>query len=411
MSNDMSVKWTKEQQAAIEEKGKNILVAAAAGSGKTAVLVERIIHKITKEHPPVDLDRLLIVTFTNAAAQEMRQRIAKAIEEAVQNDPSNYHLRRQQSLLNKALISTLHSFCLHVLRKYYYVIDLDPKFRLADEVEMALLKEEVLDALLEDYYGQEDEEFFAVVDAYSNDRGDDLLRSALLDIHTFSKSHPFPTQWLDEQIKHYEMDYNSIAELPFYKEIEQDIQDQLTQAIDELKKGLAVIDGDETFTKYKEYGEQLLDSLEEAIESKSFQEYREHLQVSFGNLPRISKCENKEAQDAFKKYRKNAEDIKKSLLTDYFLRKEEDYLQDYVILRPMIRMFVSLVNEFDKRLEQKKKEKNMYEFQDLEHYALKILAKEGSTIDQLIPTDIALIYREYLEEVLVDEYQDSVTRC
>src|SRR5699024_9489732 len=139
------VKWTPEQQQAIYEKNNNILVAAAAGSGKTAVLVERIIEKILDENDPINIDELLVATFTNAAAEEMRQRIGAALENALHENPTSYHLKRQLSLLQRASISTIHSFCMNVVRQYSYVIDLDPAFRIADEMEIDLLKHEVLD--------------------------------------------------------------------------------------------------------------------------------------------------------------------------------------------------------------------------------------------------------------------------
>src|SRR5699024_2240200 len=154
----------------------DILVAAAAGSGKTAVLVERIIQKVITKNNPINIDEILVATFTNAAAEEMRNRISTALEQAIAEDPSSYHLKKQLSLLQRASISTLHSFCTAVVRQYAYLLDLDPAFRIGDEMEMELLKQEVLDDMLEDYYGQAAEEeletFFTVVDMFSSDRND-----------------------------------------------------------------------------------------------------------------------------------------------------------------------------------------------------------------------------------------------
>ena len=166
------VSWTKEQQEAIEKSGSDILVAAAAGSGKTAVLVERIIQKLINKDNPLNIDEILVATFTNAAAEEMRSRIGKALEDAIAKDPTSNHLKKQLSLLQKASISTLHSFCTSVVRQYAYLLDLDPAFRIADTMELDLIKQEVMEEMFEDAYGQDGEEqelFFTVVDMFSNE--------------------------------------------------------------------------------------------------------------------------------------------------------------------------------------------------------------------------------------------------
>ena len=171
-----SATWTDDQWKAIMATGKDILVAAAAGSGKTAVLVERMINKVISKENPINVDELLVVTFTNASAAEMRNRISEALEKAINQDPTSTHLRKQLSLLNRASISTIHSFCLEVIRKYYYLIEIDPGFRIADSTEAQLLRDEVIDELFEEEYGNpNNERFFQVVDSFSNDRSDDAL--------------------------------------------------------------------------------------------------------------------------------------------------------------------------------------------------------------------------------------------
>lgn len=171
------VNWTDDQWKAMMAKGQDILVAAAAGSGKTAVLVQRVIEKILDREEPIDVDRLLVVTFTNASAAEMRHRIREALEEAINAQPTSTHVRRQLNLLNQASISTLHSFCLEVIRKYYYLIDIDPHFRIADETEVELLRDELLDEIFEEEYGLENNEaFYRLVDTFSNDRSDIALQ-------------------------------------------------------------------------------------------------------------------------------------------------------------------------------------------------------------------------------------------
>jgi len=218
--------WTDDQWKAVMAKGQDILVAAAAGSGKTAVLVERIIQKILDDHDPLDIDELLIVTFTNAAAAEMRHRIGKAIEEAISSRPDSHHLRKQLSLLNKAPISTLHAFCLEVIRKYYYLIDIDPGFRIADDTEAELLRDEVLDDLFEAEYAKEGNDlFYRTVDTFSNDRSDDELQHLIRKLYDFSRSHPFPDVWLEQLAAVYEVpEGQRLDDLPWTQSLVQDVR-------------------------------------------------------------------------------------------------------------------------------------------------------------------------------------------
>ncbi|MGE5614972.1 MAG: UvrD-helicase domain-containing protein, partial [Bacillota bacterium] len=201
----MAVYWTPEQLDAITEKGCNLLVAAAAGAGKTAVLVERIIRKITDEEKPVGIDRLLVVTFTNAAATEMRERIGSALADALEADPSSQNLQRQMAMLDRASIMTLHSFCMEVVRSHFHSLELDPMFRVADETESALMKLDALEELFEGKYESEDKDsmFFKLVDSFGGGRGDDGLKDIILTLHGFTRSHPQPEQWLAAQAEAY----------------------------------------------------------------------------------------------------------------------------------------------------------------------------------------------------------------
>ena len=191
--------WTKEQQQAIELRGKSLLVAAAAGSGKTAVLVERIIQIISDTVHPVDLDRLLVVTFTNAAAAEMKERIGAAIQKQLLENPMSEHLYRQSLLLSKTQITTLHSFCLDLVRQNFFRLGLDPQMKIADETENQLLLGETLDDLLEEYYSREEgqAEFIALVDCYGGQE-DEQLRAVLLELYEMSQSMARPQHWLKQ---------------------------------------------------------------------------------------------------------------------------------------------------------------------------------------------------------------------
>ena len=193
------VKWTEEQKQAIYEKGSNILVAAAAGSGKTAVLVERIINKIINEN--IDIDKLLVVTFTNAAASEMRERVLNAIYKKIDEEPENEKLQKQIILLNRASICTIDSFCLDVVKNNFFEIDIGQNFRIGDTTEIEILKQDVLEDLFEEKYEAEDEDFTKLINTYTSYKDDTPLKELILKIYTYIQSNPFPEKWLKEKIE------------------------------------------------------------------------------------------------------------------------------------------------------------------------------------------------------------------
>ena len=188
----MGVTWTKEQQQVIDLRNRNILVSAAAGSGKTAVLVERIISRLTKETPPLDIDRMLIVTYTDAAAAEMKERIAAAIGKAVEENPQDEHLKHQLDLIHTARITTIHSFCMSVIREYFHVIDLDPGFRVAEDGELRLLRQDVLKEMLEAHFAEEDELFLQFVETFATGREDTKLEEIIEQLRGLKKEGVTP---------------------------------------------------------------------------------------------------------------------------------------------------------------------------------------------------------------------------
>ena len=189
--------WTEQQQKVIDLRDRNILVSAAAGSGKTAVLVERIIQMLTDEKHPVDVDELLIVTFTEAAAGEMKERIRAAIENALEENPEHEHLKRQATLIHNAQITTIHSFCLSVIRDHFHAIDIDPGFRTAEEGELKLLRHDVLDDILEEKYAEKSERFLRFSNAYGGKRDDKKLEEMIQKAYDYSRSYPDGEGWLD----------------------------------------------------------------------------------------------------------------------------------------------------------------------------------------------------------------------
>ncbi|MFP3421192.1 helicase-exonuclease AddAB subunit AddA [Bacillus sp. SIMBA_154] len=402
--------WTDDQWEAIVSEGQDILVAAAAGSGKTAVLVERLIRKMTRPEDPVDVDRLLVVTFTNASAAEMKHRITEALEKELSKNPGSLHMRRQLSLMNRANISTLHSFCLQVLRTFYYEIDLDPGFRLADQTEGELLGDEVLDELFEDEYKAGKQAFFELVDRYTSDRHDLDLQWLVKRIYEFSRSHPSPEQWMRAFLSLYDVDAQTkVEKLPFYPYIREDLSLVFRSCQELLERAL---------TLSKEPGgpapraENFIDDLEQVHELIRHQDDFEKLYELLPNInfKRLKTCKGDEydpvllekATDARNQAKKQLEKLK----DEYFMRSPAQHLNSLAEMKPVVGTLVELVIQFGERFERAKQEKSIVDFSDLEHYCLRILAKQDAE-GNLIETEAAKYYQQQFEEVLVDEYQDT----
>lgn len=417
MKTDIPVKpenaqWTDDQWKAIFAKDQDVLVAAAAGSGKTAVLVERIIQKVIAETDPLDVDQLLVVTFTNAAAAEMRARIGSALTQAINERPESNHLRKQLGLLNKASISTLHSFCLEAVRKHYYMVDIDPNFRVADDNEMALLRDEVLDDLFEEEYGKgENEPFFKLVDTFTGDRSDGELQELVLKLYDFSRSHPYPDLWLDALVDMYDLPQGaSIEELPFAHILMADIDLQLTGAKQMLEEAYELtkvpggpapraanyLDDLEIVERMRKAARESWESLHEVMNSWKFS--------------RAKSCRGDEYDEDLVKdadsLRKKAKGILEKLADDIFSREAEGFLRDMRGMHAIYQELVNLVKAFAVQFSLEKKGKGMVDFADLEHLALHILVDHDNQETDIRPSDIAVGYRNQFKEVLVDEYQD-----
>ena len=407
------VAWTDDQWKAIKAKDQDILVAAAAGSGKTAVLVNRIIEKILDEDHPLDIDRLLVVTFTNASAAEMRHRIGEALEAAIAEQPDSHHLRRQLSLLNKAMISTLHSFCLNVIRKYYYLLHIDPSFRIADDTEIALLRDEVLDDVLEEEYGAEDHQaFYRLVDTFTNDRSDTALEDLIHRLYDFSRAHPQPDKWLDKVVEMYDVDgTEQIEDLPFMDGLLLDIQLQLDGAKALLEEAYEMTQLPSGPTPR---AENYLDDL--AIIERLHRAKEESWQALFKEMNEWSFSRAKACRgDAFDQelvkdadqLRKNAKVMLEKMKKELFSRRPEGFLTDMQEMKEVLTALVALVKKFAVRFQEMKIEKGIVDYADLEHYSLEILADMNESSPHIQPSDAALSYRELFTEVLVDEYQDT----
>src|SRR5690625_2114386 len=407
------VKWTKEQEDAIYSNGSDILVAAAAGSGKTAVLVERMIQKLLSKENPIDIDSLLVVTFTNAASQEMRNRIGLALESALVDDPTSLHLKKQLSLLPKAHISTLHSFCMDVVRQYAYLLDIDPSFRIANDMETDLIKQDVLDELFEEWYGKEGVDqahFFDVVDRFSSDRSDLEVENLILTLYTFSMQNPWPEQWLNQLAEVYHIAENwREEELSWLPILKKEVTDQFQAIEEELLLAEQIANESDGPYQYVETvaADKLL--LEEALlKLNSWDELQSYMSESkFVTLSRKKMECNEDKRQTFRtlreSYRKRWNDMK----NDWFNRNLNGHIEDMREMYGVVKQLTDLVKQFSVLFTQQKKEKAIVDFSDLEHYCLQLFLDESSTIDHIVPSKVAEHFKRQFSEVLVDEYQDT----
>lgn len=407
------VTWTDDQWKAIMARDKAILVAAAAGSGKTAVLVERIIQKILFVKDPINVDELLVVTFTNASAAEMRHRIGEALEKAIDHDPSSRHLRKQLSLLNKASISTLHSFCMEVIRKYYFLIDVDPGFRIADETEAQLISDEVMDELFEAEYGKEDNEaFFNLVDTFTGDRSDAALMEIVRSIYDFAQSNPRPEEYLKSIVSMYNVSTDTELEsLPFIQSLLYDIELQLEGAKELISRGLAItkLPGGPA-PRAENFLDDLkvIDTLLLAKKDSWATLYQAMQTWSFGRAKLVKGEEfDKNLTDKAQKLREKAKEKIKAIKDELFSRKPESFLRDMAEMHPLVETLVHLVSAFADQFEKAKREKGLVDYSDLEHYCLDILTNGTNDEGDFLPSEAALAYRRHFNEVYCDEYQDT----
>ena len=400
------MEWTKEQKQAIIEKGSNILVAAAAGSGKTAVLVERIIKKVVEDE--IDIDKLLVVTFTNAAASEMRERVLDAIYKKLEDNPNDEKLLRQITLLNKASICTIDSFCLEVVRNNFFELEnLSPNFRIADTTEIELLKQEVIEDIFEKKYEEEDKDFSKLIHTYTSYRDDTPLKDLILKIYNYIQSNPFPEKWLNKKIEMFNLKEKieeDFSKTEWGKVLLVRIKNELDDAITSLKVARDILSNDIELENYLNiiiHDIDMLDNLNKSLDSwDNAYKINENIEFIPWKGKRIDKTEKDEAKKIRDTVKENLKFLNNILICD-----SKTANQDISDMYPILIKLKSLILEFEKEFSKRKREKNIVDFQDIEHFALKILIKE--TDEKIESSDIAKKYQEKYEEIAIDEYQDS----
>ena len=399
--------WTKEQQDAIYKKDSNILVAAAAGSGKTAVLVERIIQKILNDG--VDIDKLLVVTFTNAAASEMRERVLDAIYKKLDEEPENENLQRQIILLGKSNICTIHSFCLDVIKNNFFEIDLSANFRIASEEEIELLKQEVLENVFEKLYDEENNDFAKLIDTYTGYRGDEPLKEIVLKIYRFMQSAPFPKEWLLEKVRFFENSNESdFAKSIWGTILIKNLQEELIDGINSLKVLRNKLDKYYELEKYKLTIESDIDifkALYDATQKSWDTAYEVAKELKLKSWP-IDKKIVLDVKDEAKASRDTVKNKLMKIIKEVLIYDSESAYRDIFAMYEILNILKDVIFAFDEEFMKKKKERNIIDFNDIEHYALKILVKKDEN-GNYVGTEVAKKYREKFEEIAIDEYQDS----
>ncbi len=406
------MKFTEQQEKVITTRNKNILVSAAAGSGKTSVLVERIVSMITDKDDPVDIDRFLIVTFTNAAASEMRERIHARILKGLEENPSDENLQKQSALIHNAQITTIDSYCLFLLRNHFHEIGLDPAFRVGDPGEIKLIEKEVLEQTLENFYAEGDEEFLFFVDAYCPDGKDGAIEKLVENLYKFSMSHPWPVKWLAECEERIDsLDENTIFQTEWMK-FGLDLAVQKTKEAlplaDAAHEICAETDGPYTYLENiksdMEILEKLAEMAESCIDAVNYAEVAARMQkpgwTALSRKKAEGVCEEK------KEMVKNLRDRYKSMIAGIAKETFAETDPSEIVAKEkeagrLERVLLRITAKYIEDLTAAKKEKNVLDFSDIEHYALNILVKDGE------PTDTAGVYRDYYKAVMIDEYQDS----
>ena len=403
------MEWTKEQQQAIYKNKSNILVSAAAGSGKTAVLVERIINKILNEK--IDIDKLLVVTFTNSAASEMRERVLKAIYKKIDesiNDEEIQNLQKQVVLLNKANICTIDSFCLDVVRNNFFEIDISPNFRIADTAEIELLKQEVLEELFEEKYEEKNEAFQTLIKTYTSYRDDTPLKDLILKIYSYISSSPYPKKWLETAVEKFNLPKTKtdFSKTVWGEILVQEIREELQDDIVTLESEARILSVEKDLILFQKTIENDIVELQTLFENLDNWDkaYSIANSVNFITWPR-NKVDSLEKENA-KNIRDSVKKKFKAKVDKIFVSSSEEAIQDILEMHKTLIMLKNLIFEFDDLFTKKKKDKNIVDFSDVEHYALQILVREKED-GKHERTDIAKKYMKQFEEIAIDEYQDS----
>lgn len=398
--------WTNEQSQAINAKGGSVIVSAAAGSGKTAVLVERVISHLVDKENPIDADRILVVTYTRAAAAELRERLNNKLTELIRQDPFNKALLRQQTLLSKANISTIDSFCSSVVKEFFYVLNIERNFRIADDSELSLIKNDALKLTLDSMYADAEPDFFHLVEAFGGTKDDSALQKNILKIHEFLRSHPYPDLWIEEKLSMFS-DFDDIDDsvwskiiLEYTKEALEFLYSLINSSYDYLCHDVVL---SEKLTPVLERDMSYVDNVKKALENTSgFNLFDMVNAFEKGRFPTVKGYTDNYYKLKVQQNRSVFCDTVASLQKLYTYSKEE-------IQRQVADLFVvsgqlfNCVRQFSANYQNLKAAKKIADYPDLEHWTIKLLV-DSTTLE---PTEIAHTLRARFDEIMIDEYQDA----
>lgn len=410
--------WTPEQQLAINKRDATILVSAAAGSGKTAVLTERVLSRILGEidQNPIEIDRFLIVTFTNAAAQEMKERITQKLSAELdklyaapeENAQKIAYLLRQMALISKASISTIHSFCLKTIKSYFNVLDIDPNLRIGSDSELSMIRNDILEDLMDTYLEEEDANFLKLAEVYGDANSLDRLKAIILELDLFSKSMPFPLEWLNQQVEKLKKPYTTLSELPWAEQLKKQIQDTIESSLMIYEKAIKLCKKPNGPERYETQLEQEVDYFKKIQQDTTLETMIEMIQnINFKSLPKQKKGECDETlKNQVQDYRNLVKDEIKVLKDNLKLVQDEVLLSQLPKVGQVMETLVHVIEQFEQNYTEAKKEAGLCDYNDLEHYCLKLLIQKDAD-GQVHYTDVAKELSEFYEEVYIDEYQDS----
>lgn len=364
-----------------------------------------MINKIIKEK--IDINQLLIVTFTNAAASEMREKILEAIYKKIEEEPENKNLQKQIVLLNDANISTIHSFCLEVIKNYFYEIGISPNFRIGDNAEIKLLKQETLEEVFEELYEEENKDFIKLVDTYCGYRNDNQLRELVLKIYNYSQSMPFPMEWISENVDKFNItNKTDFSQTEWGKLLIKNFKEEAQSAVTALKTVKNELKEDSELEKYYITILEDIEKIEKLLKQDSWDDiYNLICNLQFEKWP-ISRKIQSELKDKSKQIRDKVEKPIKNFRDTIFIYKSKEAIEDIYDMYKILNILEKVILKFSNKYQENKKEKNIIDFSDIEHFALKILVKKDEN-DNYIPTEVAKIYKEKFKEIAIDEYQDS----
>lgn len=404
------IEWTHDQREIIEARDSNILVSAAAGSGKTAVLIERIFERITDRQSPVDVDRFVIVTFTQAAAAQMKDRLRGRLEQALENKPDDGYLQRQIQLMGSAHISTVHSFCGYVIQNYFHRIGIDPSYRQGTESELALIRREVLSELLEEKYEEGDETFESLAEMTMFNRSDEKMEEMLYSIYDKAMSEPFPMEWLDRMESFYDVaDEEEWERSAVTQSVMADCRQILSGMKEELHQLLCICAEPDGPYVYEDNIKELVTICDDLQGADSYEQFRRILQDF--SVSTMSRKKGDGIDQEKREEVKERRTLCKTTLTDmrdmYFYQGRKEHLEDLSVMGQRIRTLIRLTREFAERYTEAKRDRNVVDFNDLEQLALSILLVRDDETGEYVRSEAALELSEFFEEIMIDEYQDS----